>query len=134
MFGRSATRAVRSSLHLRPARLSNCRTSSQPPRHLTRSSIPCRSFYASRSAFKGLSPESSDPEPPNPQPVAGGASHVTDPADITVDQYHELADAYIDELVAELEEMQEKGDDIDVEYSVRSIPDRDSENQNSVCQ
>ena len=46
-----------------------------------------------------------------------------EPANISVDEYHEIADAYIDELVATLEEKAETaGSGYDVEYSVSSYP------------
>ena len=40
------------------------------------------------------------------------------PTPISPDEYHKRSDAYIDTLVAQLEEMQEEREDIDVEYSV----------------
>ncbi|KAL8717405.1 MAG: hypothetical protein Q9181_008334 [Wetmoreana brouardii] len=39
------------------------------------------------------------------------------PESLDIDQYHRLADHFIDNLVAILEEMQEKRDDVDCEYS-----------------
>ena len=44
---------------------------------------------------------------------------ISEPANITIDEYHKLSDAYIDGLVARLEELQEEREDVDVEYSVR---------------
>lgn len=41
------------------------------------------------------------------------------PENLSVDQYHRLADEYIDNLVAHLEELQEERRDVDCEYSVR---------------
>lgn len=38
--------------------------------------------------------------------------------DISTEQYHKLADTYIDVLVSALEEVQEKRQDVDCEYSV----------------
>ena len=43
---------------------------------------------------------------------------IGEPAAITVDVYHKLSDAYIDALVAQLQELQEEREDVDVEYSV----------------
>ena len=43
--------------------------------------------------------------------------HGTTAADISIGTYHRLADNYIDELVAELEELQEDREEVDVEYS-----------------
>lgn len=38
--------------------------------------------------------------------------------ELTNEQYHEVADLYIDNLVAKLEQIQEEREDVDVEYSV----------------
>ncbi|ERF70510.1 hypothetical protein EPUS_07367 [Endocarpon pusillum Z07020] len=61
---------------------------------------------------------------PNPQgPTTaqrrpGGGIHVREPANISTAEYHEIADAYIDELVAALEEKAETpGSGYDVEFS-----------------
>ncbi|KAL8627167.1 hypothetical protein Q9189_007125 [Teloschistes chrysophthalmus] len=40
------------------------------------------------------------------------------PEPLDIDQYHRVADIYIDNLVAKLEEMQEEREDVDCEYSV----------------
>jgi frataxin len=78
-----------------------------------------RPFHASATSWKGLSPTSSEPEPPKGE-HAGSAGHVAQPASITTDEYHELADRYIDALVLKLEEMaEESSEKLEVEYSVR---------------
>jgi frataxin len=78
-----------------------------------------RPFHASATSSKGLSPTSSEPEPPKGEP-AGGAGHVAQPASITTDEYHDLANQYIDALVLKLEEMAEDSSEkLEVEYSVR---------------
>ncbi|KAL2005697.1 hypothetical protein VTN00DRAFT_10190 [Thermoascus crustaceus] len=81
--------------------------------------VPRRSFYATPSARKGISPETEDPEPPKPQSqnVAGGASHVTEPSPLTNAQYHEYSEHYFNYLLSELEKAQEEGSDIEAEYS-----------------
>lgn len=77
-----------------------------------------RSFYASPTRLKGLSPTSAEPEPPKGE-HAGGAGHVAQPAALTTDEYHDLADQYIDALVLKLEEMAEDAaEKLEVEYSV----------------
>jgi frataxin len=48
---------------------------------------------------------------------ASPAPHVADPSPISVQQYHFLSDTFIDALVAELEELQEEREEVDVEYS-----------------
>lgn len=40
------------------------------------------------------------------------------PANISIEQYHQLSDEYMDSIVAKLEELQEEREDVDVEYSV----------------
>ena len=49
------------------------------------------------------------------------ALHVAEPASISIETYHKRADAYIDTLVAALEELQERREEVDVEYSVSSF-------------
>ena len=76
-----------------------------------------RPFHASATRSKGLSPTSSEPEPPRAQ--YAGAGHVAQPAALTTDEYHDLADQYIDKLVLKLEEMAEDAvEKLEVEYSV----------------
>ena len=53
---------------------------------------------------------------------ASAAPHATEPSPLSIDQFHKFSDAYIDTLVAKLEEMQEEREDVDVEYSVRLPP------------
>lgn len=83
------------------------------------SNTPLRYFHNTNRFFKGITPDSADPTPPEPEPtIAGGIAHVAEPADITTEEYHEIADQYIDNLVVALEKMSEdleKG--MEVEYS-----------------
>ena len=82
-----------------------------------------RTFHASATSSKGLSPTSTEPEPPKGE-HASEASHVAEPASITTDEYHDLADQYIDALVLKLEEMAEDtSEKLEVEYSVGCQPD-----------
>lgn len=74
-----------------------------------------RSIHLSSANGKGISPESSDPRPT----AHPGTEHVAEPAHITIDEYHELADIYIDDLVSKLEQIQEEREDVDCDYSVR---------------
>jgi frataxin len=75
-----------------------------------------RPFHPTFLRQKGLSPESSEPPPPTNAPGA----HVAAPAHITPGEYHAIADAYIEKLVAKLEELAEAAikDKLEVEYSV----------------
>lgn len=75
-----------------------------------------RQLSTSSSALrKGLSPESGDPPPKESE---GSRSSRLVAADITDDEYHDLADAYLDKVLLRLEELQDEKDGIDVEYSV----------------
>ncbi|KAL9041715.1 MAG: hypothetical protein Q9180_001095 [Flavoplaca navasiana] len=62
-------------------------------------------------AFSTSSPR---PNPTSSEPLA--------PEPISIDQFHQLADHYIDNLVSKLEELQEERRDVDCEYSVCSPP------------
>lgn len=77
----------------------------------------CRLFSITPPASKGLSPESEDPHPKEPESHTTGAQ----PAVLTSEQYNELADAYMDSMVERMEQLQEERDDVDVEYSVCTI-------------
>ncbi len=79
-----------------------------------------RHFHLSPRTAKGLQPHSEDPKPPEAHVVDDGGIRVREPAKISVDEYHEIADEYVDGLVATLEEKAETpGSGFDVEYSVR---------------
>jgi len=76
-----------------------------------------RPFHASASTSKGLSPSHEEPETPKTE-AAGSSSHVAEPATLTTDEYHTIADQYIDTLVLKLEEMAEDASEkLEVEYS-----------------
>lgn len=55
------------------------------------------------------------------RPVSAEALKTAQPADITGDEYHKLADQYIDDILVRFEEEQDAKGEIDVEYSVRHI-------------
>jgi frataxin len=78
---------------------------------------PCRPFSSTPVASKGLSPDSEDPHPKE----AESSTVAAKPADLTNEEYHELADAYMDAMVEKMEQMQEERDEVDVEYSVCSL-------------
>lgn len=52
------------------------------------------------------------------KPLSSEELKTAQPAKITDGEYHELADEYIEGLLAEYEKMQDNRTDIDVEYSV----------------
>lgn len=72
-----------------------------------------RAFANASTLKKGILPETDNPPAKNTEPEA----RVTAPTDISIGEYHEVADRYIDHLVATLEELQEEREDVDVEYS-----------------
>lgn len=86
----------------------------------SRTSTGQRAFHLTAPASKGLQPDSEDPTPPETHTGAlGDATHVTEPADITTEEYHEISDEYIDRVVAQLEAMAEDPErGVEVEYSV----------------
>jgi len=83
------------------------------------SSFMIRQFSATATALKGISPESADPRPKEPEDVA----QIVNPTEITDVQYHELSDKYMDNIISKLEELQEEREDVDVEFSVSLLPD-----------
>lgn len=82
-----------------------------------------RLFHASQLAYISITPETDSPAPPKAE-IAGGATHVGQPASITTEEYHRLSDEFIDALVALLEQMAEDpSSKLEIEYSVRrSLP------------
>jgi len=72
-----------------------------------------RPLSTSSLSLKGLSPESEDPKPPGLEEQ----TKVTEPTEISIEEYHEISDAYLDNIVAKLEQLQEARDDVDVEFS-----------------
>ncbi|KAA6414616.1 MAG: arabinogalactan endo-1 [Lasallia pustulata] len=81
--------------------------------HLTAPTPSSRSFHASPPTRKGITPDSSDPQPN----LEGSETPIGEPASISEQTYHERADAYINELVSKLESLQEEKEDVDCEYS-----------------
>lgn len=61
------------------------------------------------------------PESENPPPKQSeSADQPTVPTDVPTSEFHERADAYLEELLNRLEEQQDKTPDLEVEYSVCS--------------
>jgi frataxin len=76
-----------------------------------------RNFHSTHKAHKGITPHSSDPTPPNPQPSNGATGAIHDPSPLTDSQYHEHSEHYLNILMAELERVQEEGSEVEAEYS-----------------
>lgn len=74
-------------------------------------------------AFHGIANRKFTTATPSQQPATPSPAEpaTNEPTPISTDEYHKLSDAYIDTLVSQLEEMQEEREDVDVEYSVRSL-------------
>ncbi|KAI9820762.1 MAG: Mitochondrial chaperone Frataxin [Pycnora praestabilis] len=72
-----------------------------------------RNFHASTTFSKGITPDSEDPQPKD----LHDGDHIAVPADISMDEYHELSDHYMDQLVSKLEQLQEEKENVDVEFS-----------------
>lgn len=79
-----------------------------------------RNFHSTHKAHKGITPHSSDPTPPNPQPSNGATGAIHDPSPLMDSQYHEHSEHYLNILMAELERVQEEGSEVEAEYSVCS--------------
>ncbi|KAM3084389.1 Mitochondrial matrix iron chaperone [Clarireedia jacksonii] len=76
-----------------------------------------RSITYTNRVRKGISPESENPQPHEPE---GNAPH-KQATELTAAQYQELSDEYMNMVLEKLEELQEEREDIDVEYSVCSL-------------
>lgn len=75
-----------------------------------------RFLSTNSSRNRGILPDSDDPAPPNVQD--DGVKAI--PANLTDAEYHEVADTYLEVILAELETLADKNESIEVEYSVRT--------------
>ncbi|KKZ61772.1 hypothetical protein EMCG_03720 [[Emmonsia] crescens] len=84
-----------------------------------------RQLHTTSALHKGITPDSSDPVPPNPESsnanIAGGANHVTQPSPLTEEQYRIYAEDYFNMLLTKVEQLQENGSDVEAEYSAGVI-------------
>ena len=62
-------------------------------------------------------PDSEEPKAPNNEAVPG--SHITQPTEVSDDEYHARADEYLEAVHEKAEQLQEGREDVDVEFSVR---------------
>lgn len=65
-------------------------------------------------------PDTSDPEPPQPEPHDMKDMSDVHPAELSESEYHELADQYLEALVSTVEEIADREPErgLEVEYSV----------------
>ncbi|KAI9777094.1 MAG: Mitochondrial chaperone Frataxin [Geoglossum umbratile] len=71
-----------------------------------------KSIHTTPTTSRAITPDSSTPPAPSTTP-----SHIAAPANISIEEYHDLADRFLDSLVVKLEGLSEQRDDVDVEYN-----------------
>lgn len=121
---RGALRSLLSSSRAHRSRITTAatRTQSRAIRLTVSRSIPQRSFCSSPASFKGITPGSSDPAPPNPEPNYIGVKQVTEASYISEPEYRDRSEEYINALMAEIERTQEEqGSEVEAEYSVCEV-------------
>jgi frataxin len=76
--------------------------------------FPSRKFFSTgRALWKGIMPDSDKPvKEPAKTEVTMTVAEISDA------KYHEVADEYLDTILARFEEMQDRREDVDVEFSV----------------
>jgi frataxin len=77
---------------------------------------PIHRFISNTACRKGITPDDKAPKNVETPPVTKTA------ADISENEYHTVADRYMDTLVTRLEQIQDEREDVDVEFSVRPHP------------
>ncbi len=70
--------------------------------------------FQTSSRYAGIMPDTSDPEPREVEPEETPSQRT----EISADEYHMLADRFLEELQSRLEQRQEEKGDVDVDYSV----------------
>jgi frataxin len=66
-----------------------------------------------------------DTENPAKPPAGAEKEAAPSPVELTETEYHEVADQYLDHVLAKFEEIQDQADEIDVEFSVCPFPSLD---------
>ncbi|KAF5651798.1 hypothetical protein F25303_3915 [Fusarium sp. NRRL 25303] len=109
---RLASRAIRSSTPI-------CRSSfriAPAISHLsTRCALSQKCFSTTISDKRGIMPDTENPAKPLNEAEEIHQNAVV--ADITEQEYHDLADEYLDNVVGKFEELQDQREDIDVDFS-----------------
>ncbi|CAD0039422.1 frataxin [Aureobasidium pullulans] len=106
---RCLRQAVRS-LSTRPAAP---RYLSRPARCASTPQTAIRCFSNVSRNYKGILPDTDEPTMKEREPL----HTVNDPTPIEIEEYHERADQYLEELVSRAEELAEEKQDVDVEFS-----------------
>ncbi|KAF4452473.1 hypothetical protein F53441_4678 [Fusarium austroafricanum] len=109
---RLASRAIGSST---PICRSSFRVASAIPRLSVRSTLSQQCFSTTVSSKRGIMPDTENPAKPLNKAEEIHQTAVV--AEITEQEYHELADEYLDNVVSKFEELQDQREDIDVEFS-----------------
>ncbi|KAL2149737.1 hypothetical protein VTH82DRAFT_8389 [Thermothelomyces myriococcoides] len=74
-------------------------------------SLTARRFISHSSGLNGITPDNKPAKPVDTPPVP------KTPANISINEYHTLADEYLERLLTRLEELQDEREDVEVEYS-----------------
>jgi frataxin len=77
--------------------------------------LPAPRTFSNSAIYAAILPDSSDPPPREAEEHDAAPSQKTE---ITIDEYHILADGFFETLIAKLEARQEAKGDLDVEYAV----------------
>ncbi|CAM1503987.1 Fc.00g015780.m01.CDS01 [Cosmosporella sp. VM-42] len=115
---RLATRTLRSS----NVRRTSYRLTTLAPRIVA--NVPRRSFASTQARARGIMPETENPakEAAKPEEVTIAVAELSD------NEYHELADEYLDNVLAKFEDIADAREDVDVEFSAGvltiSYPDK----------
>ncbi|KAF9776334.1 hypothetical protein IL306_005509 [Fusarium sp. DS 682] len=109
---RLALRAIRSST---PVCRSSFRIAAAIPRLSARSTVSQKCFSTTVSSKRGIMPDTENPAKPLNEAEEIHQNAVV--AEITEQEYHELADEYLDNVVSKFEELQDQREDVDVDFS-----------------
>lgn len=96
------------SRHLQP--ITSGQALSITSRHIQHS----RALSFSTTFRKGIQPDTEEPAPKESEPI----HHLQDPTPISDADFHDRAEALLEEISAKIEDMQETREDVDAEYSV----------------
>ncbi|EAS36103.1 frataxin [Coccidioides immitis RS] len=116
----STTHAVHTPAVVSPAAIPSLnRAISRAPSSRAPQTPFARAFHYAPKFHKGITPGSSDPAPPSPEPnnLGGVSPHVVEPSPLSDAKYHEYSEHYFNVLLTELEEAQEQGSETEAEYS-----------------